>query len=210
MSIPLEAKKHLRRDPFLKDLIARFDEEIENDKPRTRIFDQLLNAIIGQQLSGKAANAIRKKFIHHFEGHSPTPQQLINTNDKELRPLGLSSQKAGYLKNVARFWIENKLDAACWNDMHEEAIIDLLTQIKGVGRWTVEMILIFDLNRNDVFPIDDLGVRNGMALVYNKRKTAKGFKKWAITQSAKWSPYRTWGSRLMWKAYDHSKIQASD
>lgn len=205
MSIPINIQKHLAGDAALLPHILQFSEELDLYKPHTRIYEVLIEAIIGQQLSGKAADSIRRTFRNAFNGMIPESHTLIQTQQETLRGLGLSNSKAQYLKNVAQFWIDNNLELTDWASMSEDAIIDLLTQIKGVGKWTVEMVLIFDLARDDVFPIDDLGVQNGLAFVYNKRKTAKGFKKWALRQSARWSPYRSWGSRLMWKAYDASK-----
>lgn len=204
MTIPTHIQKHLAAaDPALEEAILAYSNLIPPITKHTRIYEELISSIMGQQLSGKAADAIRKKFLAYYNNSTPAPQVLVQATLEELRPLGLSGQKAGYIKNVAQFWIDNSLEQTNWLEMDEDAIIELLTQIKGVGKWTVEMVLIFDLGRDDVFPVDDLGVVKGMELLYKKRIKAKGFKKWALRQSAKWSPYRSWGSRLMWKAYDN-------
>ena len=203
MTIPPHIQHHLKKDPILAPYVDRFSVEVIQQTPHARIYEELVCAIIGQQLSGKVAKSIETKFRNFFGSSFPTPAELISVEHAQLRQLGLSNAKAHYIQNVAQFWIDHNLEKTDWHSTPEEEIVSLLTQIKGVGRWTVEMVLIFDLARDDVFPIDDLGVRNGMAHVYKKRNTAKGFKKWATKQAAKWAPYRSWGSRLMWKAYDN-------
>jgi DNA-3-methyladenine glycosylase II len=203
MPIPDAVIAHLKKDLALSPFVDRFASEVNQQEPHARIYEELVCAIIGQQLSGKAAKSIETKFRSFFGTEFPTPQILVAVDHAQLRLLGLSNAKGHYIQNVAQFWIDNNLEELDWNSTPEEEIITLLTQIKGVGRWTVEMVLIFDLARDDVFPIDDLGVRNGMAYVYNRRTNAKSFKPWAIRQSSKWAPYRSWGSRLMWKAYDN-------
>jgi DNA-3-methyladenine glycosylase II len=119
----------------------------------------------------------------------------------------LSYQKANYIKNIGQHWIDNNHFATDWTSMSDEAIIDDLVQIKGVGIWTVQMVLIFSLMREDVFPINDLGVRQGMFFLYNIKEEGKEQLKKMESIAEKWKPYRSWGARLMWKHYDKVKKQ---
>src|SRR5690606_35491475 len=119
----------------------------------------LLQAIVDQQLSVKAAATIWKRFISLFGDGYPHPEVLLALSPQTLRSVGLSGQKTGYLKNIASFSLEKTLDYRKLRAMDDETLINYLTQIKGVGRWTAEMILMFTLTRPDVFPIDDLGIQ---------------------------------------------------
>ncbi len=165
------------------------------------VYKELLSSIISQQLSTKAAASIEQKVLTHFGGDFPSAHELRDYRPENLRSLGLSFQKATYLINVARYFDENNLKEGVWQTFPDEEIITRLTEIKGVGRWTVEMILIFELGRPDVFPVDDLGIREAMVSLYKLRKT-KTLKKRLLSIASKWVPYRSYGSRLMWKYRD--------
>ena len=120
-----------------------------------------------------------------------------------MRGAGLSYQKAGYLKNIALFSKEQTLDYRKLHTKTDEELIEYLTSIKGVGKWTVEMILIFTLNRQDVFPLDDLGIQQAMAKLFNLRKTGKELKKEMLKRSAVWAPYRSLATRHLWNWKDN-------
>ena len=147
---------HLSKDEQFKRVIHSTTIESDWDRDIGDVYLSLLRAISAQQLSAKAASTIFSRFLNLFEDEYPLPEVLKLMTVEELRTVGLSRQKANYMINVASFFSENKLMDNDWSLWSDDYIIETLTQIKGVGKWTVQMILIFSLNRLDVFPIDDL------------------------------------------------------
>jgi DNA-3-methyladenine glycosylase II len=165
---------------------------------------RLCASIMSQQLSTKVADVIFRRFLDLYGGKEPTPQQIMDTPHDVLRGIGLSNAKANYVRNVATFITEHKITDKQLDKMSDDEIIALLTQIKGVGRWTVEMLLMFTLGRQDVFAADDLGIQQGMAKIYGLDTTDKKLlKEQMLKISAKWSPYRTWGCVFMWDSKDN-------
>jgi DNA-3-methyladenine glycosylase II len=147
----------------------------------------------------KVAEVIFKRFLNLYGKAEPTPQQIYDTPDEMLRSIGLSNSKTNYVKNVAKFAIENGMDEKKLSKMNDEEVISYLTPIKGVGRWTVEMLLIFTLGREDVFATDDLGVQNGMIRHFRiKNDNKKKFKEDMLRKSRKWSPYRSFVCLHLW------------
>jgi DNA-3-methyladenine glycosylase II len=143
---------------------------------------------------------IFKRFLELYGKKEPTPQQIFDTPHDTLRGIGLSNAKVTYIKNVAEFAIKVGMDEKKLAGMSNEEIIEYLVPIKGVGRWTVEMLLIFTLGREDVFAPDDLGVQNGIAGMYKLDKTdKKKFREDMMRISAKWSPYRSFACLHLWK-----------
>ena len=189
----------LGRDKIIKDLIERFG--IPEGEPGTDIFNDLIRSIVGQQLSIKAAETIYGRFLQLFPSE-PDPTSLIAVETEQLRSAGLSGQKSSYVKNVALFFRDNKLIEQNWDTMSDDEILELLTKIKGVGVWTVQMLLMFSFNRLDVFPIGDLGIRQGMKEIYGLESEGKELEKELISIAANWSPYRSVASKLIWKAKD--------
>jgi len=189
--------KHLSKDKKLREIISLQD-------PYTLIkgkdiYLSLCKSIVSQQLSTRVAEVIYGRFLDLYKNRKPTAQQIIDTPLEKLRSVGLSNAKANYLQNVCRFFIEEKLTDAKLHKMSDEAIIEKLTQIKGVGKWTVEMILMFALGREDVFAMDDLIIQQRFALLYKLDMTdKKAFKIKMQQQSIKWSPYRTYACRYLW------------
>jgi|JI10StandDraft_1071094.scaffolds.fasta_scaffold15871_7 DNA-3-methyladenine glycosylase II len=196
-----EAYKALKSDPVMKEVI-RFTGRLE-EVGHKDLFTSLLRSIVGQQLSGKAADTIWSRFIALFPRKKPTADALLAIDIELLRGAGLSYQKAGYLKNIALFSKEQTLDYRKLHTKTDEELIEYLTSIKGVGKWTVEMILIFTLNRQDVFPLDDLGIQQAMAKLFNLRKTGKELKKEMLKRSAVWAPYRSLATRHLWNWKDN-------
>ncbi|MDQ1086349.1 DNA-3-methyladenine glycosylase [Siphonobacter sp. SORGH_AS_1065] len=162
------------------------------------VYYDLLNSIVSQQLSTQVAVVIFNRFLKLFPGEYPHPRQLLALETEELRDVGLSRGKAQYMQNVAEFWLAENLETKNWNEMDDDAIVDYLSQIKGVGRWTVEMILIFTLQRPDVFPVDDLGVQQAMMLAYGLEKD-RNLRKRMIEIAESWRPYRSTASRALWR-----------
>ena len=164
---------------------------------------RLCASIMSQQLSTKVAKVIYHRFLELFDGEEPTPQQIIATPFEKLRGVGLSNSKTQYVLNVAQFAIDHKLTDKKLKKMENEDIIELLTQIKGVGRWTVEMLLMFTLGREDVFAPDDYGMQVAMKKLYKlDDSNKKEFKKKMQKIAAKWSPYRTYACLHLWQWKD--------
>jgi DNA-3-methyladenine glycosylase II len=154
---------------------------------------------MSQQLSVKVAQVIYNRFLAIYKNKIPTPPQILDTPSEILRATGLSNAKVSYIKNIASFCIENKITDKKLHAMSNEEIIALLTQIKGVGKWTVEMLLMFALGREDVFSLDDYGVRSAMIHIYRLRKCdKKTMDKKLLRLSDKWSPFRTYGCLYCW------------
>ncbi len=196
---------HLSKDKKLKKLVAA--AEPHQLKKRKNICTYLCASIMSQQLSVKVADVIYKRFIALYGGKEPTPQQILDTPFENLRGIGLSNAKVGYVKNVAQFEIEFGMDAKKLGKMTNEEVIAYLVVIKGVGRWTVEMLLMFALGREDVFAVDDLGIMNAMVNLY-KIDTAdkKKVKEDMLRLSAKWSPYRTYACVHLWRWKDNAPM----
>ena len=160
---------------------------------------RLMASIMSQQLSTKVADVIYRRFIALYNGKEPNPQQVLDTPIEKLRSVGLSNAKVNYVKNVAAFCIEHKITDKKLSTMENEAIITLLTQIKGVGQWTVEMLLMFALGREDVFAVDDLGIKNAMIALYKmKADNNKTLKEKMLKISTQWGPYRTYACLHLW------------
>jgi len=193
--------KHLSKDKQLKKAILKTGR-IELKK-RKNIFIYLVKSITSQQLSTKVAEVIYKRFLNLFEGKEPTPHQVLELKHEQLRGIGFSNSKAVYVKNVAQFAIEKGLDSRKLSKMENEELIIYLTEIKGVGRWTAEMIMMFALGREDVFAVDDLGIQIAMKNLFNlKINDPKKLKRKMVTLSEAWSPYRTYACMYLWRWKD--------
>ena len=192
---------HLAKDKKLLPLLQSV--EPYKLKKRKNICVRLCASIMSQQLSTKVAEVIFKRFLILYGGKEPTPQQIVDTPFDQLRSIGLSNAKVSYVQNVARYLIEQHTDDKHINKMTDEEVIAFLTPIKGVGRWTVEMLLMFTLGREDVFAIDDLGIQQAMAKVYKiDPADKKAMKERMLKISAKWAPYRTYACFYLWKYKD--------
>ena len=183
--------RHLSQDPVMARLTKNHPFP-ENIVP-VSVYERLLTSIISQQLSTKVADVIRGRFLDLFEDGYPDRERLLSMDMDTLRSVGLSRQKASYLQNVAE---------GQWHDMGDEAIIDYLTQIKGVGRWTVQMNLMFNLQRPDVFPVDDLGIQNAMIALYQLAGTRREIKQEMHKVAEPWRPYRTYACWYLWRSLD--------
>jgi len=165
---------------------------------------RLCASIMSQQLSTKVARVIYNRFIELYDGKEPTPDQIVATPFDNLRAIGLSNAKTQYVLNVAQFAIDHKLTDTKLKKMSDEQIIELLTEIKGVGRWTVEMLLMFTLGREDIFSADDYGVQTAMKKLYKLNdKDRKELKQKLLKISEKWAPYRTYACLYLWKWKDN-------
>ena len=163
------------------------------------LYQDLIESILSQQLSGKAAMTIIGRFMDLFPARRPTPRRLIALRLEQLRAAGVSRQKAGYLHNVARFALRHDLSRTALRRLNDHEIIALLTQIKGVGRWTAEMLLMFPLNRPDVLPVDDLGIQVAMKKLYGLRGHGPRLHKRMIALAEVWRPHRTLACKYLWR-----------
>ena len=196
----IKAVKHLSSDPFLKKAIDLIDLDIV--KSNNDIYGALVRSIISQQLSVKAASTIYGRFLDLFEYNYPHHDHVIKMEPETMRQVGLSRQKSGYIKNVATFFKDQKISEKNWSIHSDEEIIKTLTQIKGVGTWTVEMILMFTLDRPDVFPVGDLGIQQAMISLYEIEAEKKELKNRLIEIAEQWRPYRTLACRYLWEWKD--------
>lgn len=162
---------------------------------------------MSQQLSTKVADVIHKRFIQLYGGRDPLPQEILDTPFDTLRAIGLSNAKTNYVRHVAEFELLHGMDAKKLAKMTDEEVINYLTQIKGVGRWTVEMLLMFALGREDVLALDDLGIQQAMAKLYRlDASDRKKLKEEMQRIGTKWSPYRTYACRILWDWKDQKAM----
>lgn len=193
-------RAHLAREPNIAPVVARLTVPPRPDHGGDVYFG-LIRSIAYQQLSGKAAGAIFGRFLDLFPDGYPHPEQLLEMDDDGIRAAGMSRSKTAYVKNVAQYWLDHKLINADWAQWTDEEVITMLTTIKGVGQWTVEMVLMFVLKRPDLLPLDDLIVkRNIIDLFGIDTEKLKGKKLNAeiIRRCEPWRPYRSYASRFMW------------
>jgi DNA-3-methyladenine glycosylase II len=199
----IKAYKHLKKDALMKEVLKA--TPALTFSPNKNLYQSLIRAIVSQQLSVKAAATIYQRFLNLFPGNDPAAEIVLRLDDEQLRNCGLSYQKAGYLKNIAQFSLTNGLDYRKLYRKSDEDLIAHLTQIKGVGKWTVEMILMFSLNRPDVFPIDDLGIQQAMKKLYQLDGKGKELHQQMLDIAKQWQPYRTIACRHLWRWKDSNQ-----
>jgi DNA-3-methyladenine glycosylase II len=200
MSVPDywgEATRELAaRDSVLSKLTTRF-QGLEVGS-RGDAFSTLARAIVGQQISVKAAQSVWARLVAEIE--SVTPGNVVDTDLAQLRSCGLSGQKSGYLIDLAERFSSGALDPTHWNALDDEALIAELTQVKGIGRWTAEMFLIFFMARPDVLPLDDIGLQRAMSLHYNAGRPVSKLKMNRIAKP--WAPWRSVATWYLWRSLD--------
>jgi len=201
------AVAHLRAsDPALAriiDAVGPFRMELN---PTHSLFTSLSEAIVYQQLTGRAAATIYGRLCGLFprSPEGPTPKQISKVSDDKLRLVGLSRAKAAALRDLAQKTLAGELpDLANVHGMHDDAIVERLTTVRGIGPWTVHMLLMFRLGRPDVMPVNDYGIRKGFALAFKKRDLPPP--KDITKRAEKWRPYRTVASWYLWRAVDLHK-----
>ena len=197
-----KAVNHLKRsDPVLSAIIERIGPCLmEFGRPE---FHSLAEAIVYQQLNGKAAVTIFKRFAA-LAGDPVTPQGILKLTDAQLRSVGLSKQKSSYLKDMAQRASRGELDFSRLPEMTDEEVIKHLTQVKGVGVWTAHMFLMFTLRRPNVLPTGDYGVQTAIKKHYKKRKLPKPDQMEKIAK--RWEPYRSVACWYLWKSLDVKTI----
>jgi DNA-3-methyladenine glycosylase II len=199
--MPANPIRHLQKtDKVLGKIISRI--KLKERKAHKRYFESLCVAIINQQLSTKAADTIEKRFIALFNGKEfPKPEQVLRKSDKILRTAGLSFQKISYIKSLAKLVKEKRINFNKFKKLDDEAIIGKLIEVKGIGRWTAEIFLMFCLNRPDVFSHGDLGLKNAIKKWYKLEKENHPKKYHALVES--WRPHRTSAARYLWASLDN-------
>ena len=189
-----------RRDPVLRDLMRAHGPCGLAARQHNDPFKALIRAIVGQQLSTKAAATIFSRFEGLFDAF-PTPSQVLGVSDERLRAVGLSSQKLGYLRDLCTRIQEGRLPLDVLDRMDDEAVVEALTQVKGVGRWTAEMFLIFRLQRPDVLPVGDLGIVKAVQRAYKLRKAPSPDRLTRIGEA--WRPYRSVACWYLWASLNN-------
>jgi DNA-3-methyladenine glycosylase II len=194
--IDKKAVKFLKKDPKFAKIIMQVGDY--NVKITKNHYQSLVEAIISQQLSGSAANSIIKKFRKSYKSKFPKPRDVIKTSDSKLRTTGLSKMKIVYIKELSKKIESKELNMRKISTQSDEQVIEVLTDVKGIGRWTAEMFLIFSLGRLNILPVGDLGLKKGIQLMYSLKKLPE---KEQIEQLAEsWKPYRTVATWYLWKS----------
>lgn len=198
-----EATEHLTRvDPLLAPIIeARGLCTIE---PHTHYYQELVESIISQQLSVKAARSILQKFLGLFDGTFPTPEQILDKSIDELRSAGLSNAKARYIQDLALHVHEKTIQLDILNTLSNEEIVRELTKVKGIGEWTAHMFLMFCMGRLNVLPYGDLGIKNGVQKLYGFDHLPSPEEIQSIAREHRWAPYESVASWYIWKSLDNT------
>ena len=192
-----EAKAWLaRRDPVLRRLVKAFPDAVLGG--RGDAFQTLARSIVGQQISVKAAQSVWNRFVECAV--KVDPATIVALEDASIRACGFSSMKVSYVKDLARHFHSGEVKPRRWSRMKDEAIIEELVQVRGIGRWSVEMFLIFHLMRPNVLPVDDLGLRRAMERAYNDGEALTKDEMREI--GARWAPYCSVATWYMWRSLD--------
>ena len=198
---PKRAIAHLSAaDATLADVIRRVGAFRLVPKREGTHFDAVCRSIVYQQLSGKAAATIHGRVLDLYGGRAPLPHELASTPDDQLRGVGLSRQKLSYLKDLASRVATDELPIEMLHELRDEDVIETLVRVKGVGRWTAQMFLMFRLGRPDVLPELDLGIQNAVQRAYRLRKRPTPERVGKI--GAAWAPYRTVASWYLWRSLE--------
>ena len=197
------ALKYLSRDKDLKTLIDHFG--VITLKRRRNYFKSLLRSIIHQQLSGKAARTIENRFLELYNGNRyPTPEEVLKTPAEAIQNVGISRMKTEYIRGLAKIIDDGDIRLEKLSELSNDEVGNVLKEVKGIGQWTVDMFLIFSLNRPDVFPLNDLGIQKGLMLLLGRQKILS--QESMLSHSNKWKPYRTLASLYLWKIVDEGMI----
>jgi DNA-3-methyladenine glycosylase II len=200
ITIATSTKLHLEKDPVMKILIERYTAPafIRNDN----LFLDVIETIINQQLSSKAADTIFRRFKDLFTGREISPHEVLHISEETFRGSGISYAKIRYIKGFAEIVEKKEINLEKLHELSDEAVIEELIKINGIGKWSAEMMLMFSFGRPDVFSTGDLGLCTAVSRLYHvERKDIKAIEK--ISQ--KWSPYRTTASWYLWRSLEASK-----
>jgi DNA-3-methyladenine glycosylase II len=173
-------------------------------RPHTDYYRQLVNSIVGQQLSIKAAASIRQRFLDIYNGDFPEPQQILDTDIEDLRAAGFSRAKAIYVHDLAQHMLDGKIDFNRFDSLSNTDIITELVAVKGVGEWTAHMFLMWCMGRTDVLPYGDLGVRNGIQKLYGLDSPPDRLAMETVAADNHWHPYESIASWYIWQSLDNA------
>ncbi len=202
-SVVLEAAAHLAKaDLTLAPVIQKTGPCII--RPHTDYYRELVESIIGQQLSVKAAASIRTKFIGLYDGIFPTPEKILNTSIDDLHSVGFSRAKAVYVYDLAQHVLSGTLDFDHFESLSNQDIVLELITVKGIGEWTAQMFLLFCMGRSDILPYGDLGVRNGIKQLYGLDSIPDKTMVEAIAAKHHWHPYESVASWYIWQSLDNA------
>lgn len=188
-------------DPVLARLIDSYPAP--TFEPHGNYYHELVDSIISQQLSVKAARSIEGRFKELFDGRFPSPEELLERDDDELRSAGLSRPKVRYIQDLARKIIDGTVRFDTLDELSNDEIVAELTKVKGIGEWTVHMFLMFCMGRLDVLPTGDLGIRNGVTKLYDLTETAAPDDVRKIAETNNWRPYESVASWYVWQSLDN-------
>jgi DNA-3-methyladenine glycosylase II len=175
-------------------------EDLRRERPGDA-YGALLRSIVGQQLSTKAARTIYGRMLELFDGHAPTPLQLLAADPDQIRAAGLSRPKINYLRDLAQHVLDGELELERLDELPDEEVIEQLTAVKGIGDWSAHMFLMFHLGRPDVLPVGDQGIRRAVQLQYGLRKLPDPKRLEKIARP--WRPYRTLACLYLWSSLDN-------
>ncbi len=191
-------------DPVMERLIEEHGAIVRRELKEERTGDAygaLLRSIVGQQLSTKAASTIYGRMLELFDGHAPTPKQLLAVDPDKIRAAGLSRPKISYLRDLADHVEKGELELDRLDDLPDDEVIEQLTAVKGIGEWSAHMFLMFHLRRPDVLPVGDQGIRNAVRVEYRLRKLPDAKRLEKIARP--WRPYRTLACLYLWSSLDN-------
>jgi len=192
----------MRRDPILAPVIRKHRTRSLLDTPSMDPFPALVRTITSQQISTKAAATIHGRLVALMP-HGVSPEAMLALTDDQLRAAGLSRQKAAYLRDLAMKVQSGDLPVHSLHELTDEDVIDAIVKVKGLGRWSAEMFLMFRLHRPDVLPVDDLGIVNAMQRLYGLRKRPKPDRMRKIADA--WRPYRTVACWYLWRSLENEE-----
>jgi DNA-3-methyladenine glycosylase II len=205
VSATLTPLEHLRAaDPVLREIIDRYGADGLGERTeggQREHYGALVRAIVGQQLSTKAAAAIYRRLVDRFGGRDPTPAEILADDPDELRSVGLSRAKVVYLRSLAEHVIDGSLELERLDSLPDEDVIAELTAVKGIGLWSADVFLMFHLGRPDILPVGDLGIRKAMMVAYGLDAMPLPAAMEAIAES--WRPHRSLASRYLWRSLDN-------
>ena len=196
----------IRRDPILAPVIRKYRERALIDAPLVDPFPALVRTIVGQQLSTKAAATIYRRRLELIPGGVPAPENLAALTDQQLRQIGLSRQKTAYVRDLSAKAANGDLPLDRLPDLSDDEVIEAITKVKGLGRWSAEMFLMFRLRRPDVLPVDDLGIVNAIHRLYKLRKRPDAKRIQRIGET--WRPYRTVACWYLWRSLENTPLDS--
>lgn len=196
------ARTHLKKHPHLKKVLAL---ELGTQSAPAEPFTALVRSIVYQQLSGKAAGTILGRLLAHFPDGVPTPARMLKLSEARLRKAGLSGQKISYLRDLAHRFLDGTIEPGRFSKMTDEEIREHLIRVKGIGRWTADMFLMFTLHRPDVLPTGDLAIQKAFQKIFRLRSLPSARTMERLAQD--WIPHRTVASLYLWRCMDDETAQ---